>query len=110
MALRHAFRRKTAKKGIEAAKKIKPDVITVDFSMPVMNGLAAASETAKALPENADNSVHPICRQSVKNSGFQGERKPAPPENRAASHAHRLKQSKCSVTVLHATGLRLTLT
>ena len=32
------------KEAIEAAKQIKPDVITLDFSMPGMNGLATASE------------------------------------------------------------------
>ena len=30
------------KEGIAAAKRIKPDVITLDLSMPVMNGLEAA--------------------------------------------------------------------
>jgi CheY-like chemotaxis protein len=39
------------KEGIETAKKIKPDVITLDFSMPVMNGLAAASELRKLFPK-----------------------------------------------------------
>jgi two-component system, chemotaxis family, chemotaxis protein CheY len=39
------------KEGIEAAKKIKPDVITLDFSMPVMNGLVAARELRKLLPK-----------------------------------------------------------
>jgi hypothetical protein len=45
--------------------------------------------TAKALLENADNSVHLIYRQSVKNGCVQGGRKSSPPENHAASHAHR---------------------
>ena len=39
------------KKGIEAAKKIKPDVIILDFSMPGMNGLATASELRKLFPK-----------------------------------------------------------
>jgi two-component system chemotaxis response regulator CheY len=38
------------KEGIEAAKQIKPDVITLDLSMPVMNGLEAASELRKIFP------------------------------------------------------------
>ena len=38
-------------KGIEAAKKIKPDVIILDFSMPGMNGLATASELRKLFPK-----------------------------------------------------------
>jgi CheY-like chemotaxis protein len=39
------------KEGIEAAKQIKPDVITLDLSMPVMNGLEAASELRKLFPK-----------------------------------------------------------
>jgi CheY-like chemotaxis protein len=39
------------KEGIEAAKRIKPDVIILDFSMPVMNGLAAAWELRKLFPK-----------------------------------------------------------
>jgi CheY-like chemotaxis protein len=39
------------KKGIEAAKQIRPDVITLDFSMPVMNGLATASELRRLFPK-----------------------------------------------------------
>jgi two-component system, chemotaxis family, chemotaxis protein CheY len=36
--------------GIAAAKKIKPDLITLDLSMPVMNGLQASSELRKIFP------------------------------------------------------------
>jgi two-component system chemotaxis response regulator CheY len=32
------------KEAVELAKQIKPDVITLDLSMPVMNGIRAASE------------------------------------------------------------------
>ena len=39
------------KESIAAAKKIKPDVITLDLSMPVMNGLATASELRKLFPK-----------------------------------------------------------
>jgi two-component system chemotaxis response regulator CheY len=38
------------KEAIEVAKQIKPDVITLDLSMPVMNGLRAAPELRKILP------------------------------------------------------------
>lgn len=38
------------KEGIELAKQIKPDLITLDLSMPVMNGLEAASELRKIFP------------------------------------------------------------
>ena len=38
------------KEGIQVAKQIRPDVIILDLSMPVMNGLDAASELRKTLP------------------------------------------------------------
>ena len=37
--------------GIEVAKRIHPDVITLDLSMPVMNGLEAASKLRKLFPK-----------------------------------------------------------
>ena len=36
--------------GIEVAKQIKPDVISLDLSMPVMNGLEAASKLRRIFP------------------------------------------------------------
>lgn len=39
------------KEGIEAAEQIKPDVITLDCSMPVMGGLEAASVLRKLFPK-----------------------------------------------------------
>jgi CheY-like chemotaxis protein len=39
------------KEGIEAAKKLQPDLITMDLSMPVMNGLQAASVLRKLFPK-----------------------------------------------------------
>jgi two-component system chemotaxis response regulator CheY len=39
------------KEGIEVAKQIKPDVITLDLSMPVMNGLEAAPRLRKLFPK-----------------------------------------------------------
>ena len=38
------------KEAVEVAKQIHPDVITLDLSMPVMNGITAASELRKILP------------------------------------------------------------
>lgn len=38
------------KEGIEAAQRVKPDVITLDLSMPVMNGLQAAPALRKLFP------------------------------------------------------------
>jgi two-component system, chemotaxis family, chemotaxis protein CheY len=39
------------KDGVELAKKIKPDIITLDLSMPVMNGLEAAAKIRKLFPK-----------------------------------------------------------
>ncbi|HTU33772.1 MAG TPA: response regulator [Candidatus Acidoferrum sp.] len=36
---------------ISAASRLKPDVVVLDFSMPVMNGIDAAAEINKLLPE-----------------------------------------------------------
>ena len=42
---------KNGSEAIEVAMQIKPDVITLDLSMPVMNGLKAASELRKIFPK-----------------------------------------------------------
>lgn len=39
------------KEGVEVAEQIKPDMITLDFSMPLMNGLEAASKLRKLFPK-----------------------------------------------------------
>jgi two-component system, chemotaxis family, chemotaxis protein CheY len=39
------------KEGIDVARKIHPDIITLDLSMPVMNGMEAASELRKLFPK-----------------------------------------------------------
>ncbi len=39
------------REGIALAKRIKPDLVTLDLSMPAMNGLEAASELRKLLPK-----------------------------------------------------------
>jgi CheY-like chemotaxis protein len=41
---------KDGREAIELAQRIKPDVITLDLSMPRMNGLQASSELRKVLP------------------------------------------------------------
>jgi two-component system chemotaxis response regulator CheY len=38
------------KEAFELAKQIKPDVITLDLSMPVMNGIKAAFELRRVFP------------------------------------------------------------
>ena len=38
---------------IEEAKKLKPDVVVIDVTMPVLNGFEAAREIKKILPESA---------------------------------------------------------
>ena len=50
--------------GIEVARQIQePDVIALDLSMPVMNGLEAAAEAPKNLSENPNYPVHSLRRQ-----------------------------------------------
>jgi len=39
------------KEGIEVAKQSKPDLITLDLSMPIMNGIEAASAFRKLFPK-----------------------------------------------------------
>src|ERR1700687_3631251 len=39
---------------VQRTKETHPDLIVLDFQMPVMNGLQAASEIAKVAPEIAD--------------------------------------------------------
>ena len=39
------------KEGIEVANQIKPDLIILDLSMPIMNGLQAAPELRKLFPD-----------------------------------------------------------
>lgn len=38
------------KEGVELAEKLRPDVITMDYEMPVMNGIAAVKEIMKRCP------------------------------------------------------------
>ena len=51
MVLGPAVRRENGREGIELAKRLKPDVIVLDLSMPIMNGLEAATELRKILPK-----------------------------------------------------------
>ncbi len=43
---------KNGKEGVELATQIKPDIIIIDLSMPIMNGLEASSEMRKLLTPN----------------------------------------------------------
>ena len=38
-------------KGVSEATRLKPDVVLLDFSMPVMNGVEAAVEIKRRVPE-----------------------------------------------------------
>jgi two-component system chemotaxis response regulator CheY len=42
---------KDGREGIELAQRIHPDIITLDLSMPRMNGLQAAAELRRVLPK-----------------------------------------------------------
>jgi two-component system, chemotaxis family, chemotaxis protein CheY len=74
------------KEGIEAASRIKPDVITLDYSMPVMGGLEAAPVLRQLFPRTPDNSVHSERRESVHVERFQGGREPSAPKKRTPSN------------------------
>jgi two-component system chemotaxis response regulator CheY len=39
------------KQGVEVAEQVHPDIITLDLSMPVMNGIEAAAEIHKKFPK-----------------------------------------------------------
>jgi two-component system chemotaxis response regulator CheY len=39
------------KEAVEIAKEVRPDIITLDLSMPEMNGLEAAAEVHKTFPK-----------------------------------------------------------
>ena len=46
------------RQGITKALQLKPDLIVLDLSMPVMNGLDAAYELKRLLPEVTNPDVH----------------------------------------------------
>ena len=59
MAVRHMFEAhgyricgeaENGKEGIEKAKQLHPDLIVLDLSMPVMNGLEAAHILSRTMP------------------------------------------------------------
>jgi CheY-like chemotaxis protein len=45
------FSAENGQEAIEVASKIKPNVVVLDLSMPVMNGLEAASRLRKSFPK-----------------------------------------------------------
>jgi CheY-like chemotaxis protein len=45
------FSAKNGKEAIEVVSKIKPHIIVLDLSMPVMNGLEAASQLRRSFPK-----------------------------------------------------------
>jgi YesN/AraC family two-component response regulator len=45
---------------IQKAHHLKPDLVLMDFSMPIMNGLDAASHLKKAESESSDRDAHHV--------------------------------------------------
>lgn len=61
---------------VRKAKELKPDVVIMDFSMPVMDGLEASKRILQALPETPILmfSMHKMeaLTQAAKNAGLRG--------------------------------------
>jgi DNA-binding NarL/FixJ family response regulator len=51
---------------VEEAKKLKPDVVVLNVSMPVLNGFEAAREIKKTVPESAIRNLVAKCRQAIR--------------------------------------------
>jgi two-component system, chemotaxis family, chemotaxis protein CheY len=82
------------KEGIEVAKQIRPDVIILDLSMPVMNGLEAASELRKIFSKTpiilftlyADS----VSNKEASKAGITLVLLKAVPPSMVIDHAHKL--------------------
>ena len=63
------------KDGVEKAKELLPDLILLDFSMPVMNGLEAARELQELMPNMpilmVTNHVGAIPEEQVRKAGIR---------------------------------------
>ena len=77
------------REAIVLAKQINPDVIVLDLSMPVMNGLSAASELRKIFPSTPIIFIHPVWERSVEDGGFRRGREPGAAKNRAVVRGNR---------------------
>ena len=55
--------------GLSKPKQLKPDIVVLDLSMPVMNGLEAAPNSANYYASYADSDVHGLHEH---NSGKRG--------------------------------------
>jgi CheY-like chemotaxis protein len=80
------FEAENGREGIELARKMKPDVIILDLSMPVMNGLQTASELRKFLP-SVPIILFTLYADSI--SQTQASRAGVNAENRAPFHSPR---------------------
>jgi two-component system chemotaxis response regulator CheY len=77
------------KEAVELAKQIKPDVITLDLSMPVMNGITAASELRRIFP-TTPIILFTLYGDSVsKAAASEAGVRPCSPKNRAFFRPHR---------------------
>jgi DNA-binding NarL/FixJ family response regulator len=67
---------KADEEAIDAAKTSRPDLIVLDLSMPVMNGLQSGTGTSKIISANSNNSLFLIRAEPVANGGIAGRDKP----------------------------------
>ncbi len=55
----------TGLEAVELAKELKPDIITMDITMPQMNGLEAVKEILKNTPESRIIMVSAMSQQNI---------------------------------------------
>jgi DNA-binding NarL/FixJ family response regulator len=63
------------REGIEKAQQLRPDVIVLDLSRPLMNGLEAARELKRLLPFIPHAVVHQFRDRSPQTRSFVGGHK-----------------------------------
>ncbi|MGC3974222.1 MAG: response regulator transcription factor [Nitrospira sp.] len=51
---------------LEAAMQLRPDLILLDISMPLLNGVDAGRQLKKLLPERETDFRHDACRSGLR--------------------------------------------